>query len=101
MGTTLAMSSSYHPQTDGQSEALNKCLEMYLRCFVLENHKALIQVLPWASYWYNTAFHSSADITPVQIVYGGDPPQLLTYYSNEKDPLEVATLLQQREIVIA
>lgn len=39
-GTTLAMSSTYHPQTDGQSEALIKCLELYLRYFIVENPKS-------------------------------------------------------------
>jgi hypothetical protein len=53
-GTTLKMSSNYHPQTDGKSEVVNKCLENYLRCFTQDRPKQWLMWSPWAEFWYNT-----------------------------------------------
>jgi transposase InsO family protein len=49
-GTTLKMSTSYHPQTDGQTEVVNKSLENYLRCFAHDRLKQWLSWLPWAEY---------------------------------------------------
>jgi hypothetical protein len=78
-GITLAFSSAYHPQSDGQTKALNKCLETYLRCYAGAKSKTWNAWLPLAEWWYNTSHHSSNELTPFQAVYGYAPPTLLSY----------------------
>lgn len=78
-GITLAYSSTYHPQSDGQSEALNKCLEGYLRCYAGCKPKEWSFWLPLAEWWYNTNHHASTRMTPFEALYGIPPPTLMPY----------------------
>jgi hypothetical protein len=55
----LRMSTAFHPQTDGQSEVLNKTIAMYLRCITGDRPREWVQWLPWAEYCYNTAYRSA------------------------------------------
>ena len=55
LGTQLAHSSSYHPQSYGQTEIVNKCLEGYLHCFVSNKKTQWVKWLSLAQWWYNTS----------------------------------------------
>jgi hypothetical protein len=51
----LRYSSSYHPQSDGQTERVNQCLEYYLCSITFNEPKKWLSWLPLAEFWYNTA----------------------------------------------
>ncbi|WVZ82924.1 hypothetical protein U9M48_030129 [Paspalum notatum var. saurae] len=82
-GTKLHMSSAFHPQSDGQTEAVNKAIAMYLRCFIGDRPRQWLKWLPWAEFTYNTAFHSSLKDTPFRVVYGHDPPTIRSYKAGD------------------
>ena len=48
-GTKLCMSSSYHPQSDGQTEVVNRTLEQYLRCFAGDQPCKWLEWIPGVS----------------------------------------------------
>lgn len=58
-GVQLNRSSTFHPQSDGQTEVVNKVIAMYLRCLTGDRPRQWLHWLPWSEYCYNTSFHSS------------------------------------------
>jgi len=99
-GTTLHMSSAYHPQTDGQSEVVNKCVEQYLRCFVSQQPRKWNSFLSWAEFWYNTTYHSSIGMTAFQAIYGRPPPSIPNYQVGASSVNEVYQTIVSRNTIL-
>jgi len=100
-GTQLQLSTSYHPQTDGQTEVVNKCLETYLRCFTSKKQHLWVQWLPLAEWWYNTNYHGTTKMTPYEAVYGQLPPSPTSYIKGCSKVQAVDQLLQNRTTMLA
>ena len=59
LGTKLAFSTAYHPQTGGQTERVNQILEDMLHACVLSYGSKWEDCLPFAEFSYNNAYQSS------------------------------------------
>jgi hypothetical protein len=100
-GTSLAFSSAYHPQSDGQTEALNKFLETYLRCYADAKPKSWNFWLPLAEWWYNTNHHSATGFTPFEALYSYPPPTLLSYVPGTAANMAVDSQLRDHTTTIS
>ncbi|GJU09991.1 ty3-gypsy retrotransposon protein [Tanacetum coccineum] len=99
-GTQLNHSTAYHPQTDGQTEVVNRGLEQYLRAMVSDQPQHWVRLLPWAEYSYNTSFHSSIGMTPYQAVYGRVPPAIIPYPLGSSKVAAVEESLVERDTLL-
>jgi hypothetical protein len=100
-GTQLNMSTTYHPQIYGQTKVVNKCLETYLRCFVLDKQHQWVQWLPLVKWWYNTSYHTTTKMTPHETIYGQQPPKITSYLPSTSKVHAIDKLLQGREVTLA
>jgi hypothetical protein len=67
---------AYHPQSDGQTERVNQCMETFLCCFVHACPSQWIHWLALAEFWYNSSFHSALGRSPFEALYGYTPHNL-------------------------
>jgi len=96
-GVRLKMSTAFHPQTDGQSKAVNKTIAMYLRCLTGDRPREWLDWLPWAEFCYNTAYHSALRTSPFTVVYGRASPDMLPYVPGRAETAAVDELLANRD----
>lgn len=93
-------STSYHPQTDDQSEIVNKLLKMYLRCFVMGQQKKWAYWLPWAELSYNTSPQTLTKFRPFQVLYGRELPRLMRVGHGQIVVDSLEEWLQERDEVL-
>ncbi|TFY65437.1 hypothetical protein EVJ58_g1981 [Rhodofomes roseus] len=69
----LSLSSSHHPQHDGQTEIVNQRLETMLRAYVQGDRQGWSQWLPALAHAYNSSVHSTTGYSPYFLLYGFEP----------------------------
>jgi hypothetical protein len=73
LNTRLQFSSTYHPQTGGQIEVLNRSLGNLLRCLVCDNPRQWDLTIPQDEFSLNSSINRSTGKSAFQIVYNVNP----------------------------
>ncbi|CDJ36108.1 Similar to Transposon MAGGYgagandpolgenehomologues, related [Eimeria mitis] len=68
-----AMSSPYRPQSDGQTERVNRTLEKMLLTYIQTDERGWERLLPALELAYNTTSHSSTKVSPFEVMIGQNP----------------------------
>nr|GEV98212.1 putative reverse transcriptase domain-containing protein [Tanacetum cinerariifolium] len=70
LGTSLDMSTAYHPETNGQSERTIQTLKDMLRSCVTDFVNGLVKHFPVVKFSYNNSYHASIKAGPFEALYG-------------------------------
>ena len=74
MDTRLKKSTTFHPQTNGQTEIVNQTMVHMLRGYNSRYPKTWDESLPYLQFSFNRAIHGSLGKSPFETCYGFLPP---------------------------
>jgi hypothetical protein len=98
LGTSLNLSSAYHPQTDGQIERVNQIFEQYLQCAISYQQDDWVDFFPLAEFAYNNSLHASTKVSPFFANYGFHPRFSLSIPASSVNPFAEARARTLQEV---
>ena len=69
-GTSVSLTSGYHPESNGQTERAIQTLETVLQAVCAENPSSWSSCLPWAEYAFNSHVASASSLSPFKCCLG-------------------------------
>jgi hypothetical protein len=95
--SALQVQLNFSPESDGQTERVNQCLEQYLRSMAFREPTKWADWLSAAEWWYNSSYHTAIKTSPFQALYGYSPPQIGELFIPCDACPEAATTVQDHE----
>lgn len=95
-GVTGKMSTSHHPQTDGQSEVMNRMVENFLRCYCALNQRNWDTLLPAAEFAYNSSLSEDLGMTPFEVDLGWQPKSAVNLLQAKESSNESINQFKER-----
>jgi hypothetical protein len=74
--SALQVQLNFSPESDGQTERVNQCLEQYLRSMAFREPTKWADWLSAAEWWYNSSYHTAIKTSPFQALYGYSSPHI-------------------------
>ena len=100
LNATLNFSTSFHPQTSGQTERVNQILEDMLRMYVREQPSKWEDYLHLVEFAYNNHYQASSKFIPFEILYGRKCNTPISW-TNSVDRLVLGpVLLKEMELIM-
>jgi len=104
LGIKSALSTAYHPQTDGTTERMNQEIEAYLSIYCTSYPEDWPKALHLMEFTHNNRRHADRMKTPFELMFGESPITLPLSFENTKYPAvedRMKTLIKNREEALA
>jgi hypothetical protein len=104
LGIKSALSTAYHPQTDGATERVNQEIEAYLTIYCHAHPEEWKQALPILEFTHNNRRHADRLKTPFELILGDSPKAIPLTFEHTKYPTieeKMKRLIKDREEALA